>query len=71
MFLRLVTVADDPVTVRLTDIIAVSGADKDMLRSTLLTRYQGHNLIKNMLFKHDATLPKRVKDAMKESDLML
>ena len=66
-----VTVADDPVTVRLTDIVVSSGADKDMLRSSLLTRYQGHNLIKNMLFKHDATLPKRVKDAMKEFDLML
>lgn len=66
-----VTVTDAPVTVRLTDMHVARGPEKDVLRSSLLTRYQGNNLMKNLLFQHYATLPKRVKDVMKEFDFFL
>jgi len=61
-----VTVADAPVTVRLTDIRVARNADQDALRSSLLTRYQGYNLVKSILFKHPSTLPGSIKGAMKE-----
>ena len=66
-----VNVSDAPVTVRLSDIRPICNAEKDVLRTSLLTRYQGRNFMKNILFKRESTLPRRLGKAMKEFDHLL
>ena len=66
-----VSVSNTPVTVRLTDIRSASDPDKNMLRSSLLTRFQGSNFIKSILFKRAAMIPRRLKEALKELDHLL
>ena len=61
-----VDIEDAPITVHLNDIVVKCNPATDSLKSSLLTRYQGSNLLKSMLFGNEALLPRVLRRAMNE-----
>lgn len=66
-----VTVTDQPITLALINIQTVAAPSNEELRTALLTRWQGKNLMKNLLFKKDATIPSPIRRALEEYDHLL
>ena len=63
-----ITVGNEPIMLGLSQINVSENPTAEQLRSNLLTRYQGSNLAKCILFGKNSTLPHKLKDAMKEFD---
>ena len=63
-----ITVGNEPIMLGLSQINVSENPKAEQLRSNLLTRYQGSNLAKSILFGKNSTLLHKLKDAMKEFD---
>ena len=63
-----ITIGNEPIMLGLSQINVSENPKAEQLRSNLLTRYQGSNLAKSILFGKNSTLPHKLKDAMKEFD---
>ena len=62
------TLGNEPLTVHLTNVTLSQGVNREELRSSLLTRCQGSNFIKSLLFTKDRSLPSYVQKALSEYD---
>jgi hypothetical protein len=64
-----ITVGSEPVTVRLMDVIPRENENFEEHKNAILTRYQGSNDLKSVIFKNK--LPRKVMNAIEELDPIL
>ena len=63
-----IALGNEPIMLQLSQITVSENPKSEQLRNNLMTRYQGSNLAKSILFRRKITLPHKLKDAMKEFD---